>query len=170
VTGAERSLLSFLEVPVLVGDPQGRTVYVNPAFEVRFGRPAEAARGAQLAQLFEGGGREAVLGAVAAVIAEWRSVRFRLRERGLGFTAIASPILAGGENVGVVILLQEEVEGLERLFHVQRMLEAALEELAGTLEAAPPAPAALTGPLARAREWCRALRRELQGQRDLETA
>jgi PAS domain-containing protein len=27
------SLLDFIEAPVVVGDPDGRVVYVNPAFE-----------------------------------------------------------------------------------------------------------------------------------------
>ena len=44
MTGAEQSLLSFLDAPVIVGDPEGRAVYVNPAFQSRFGITAEAAR------------------------------------------------------------------------------------------------------------------------------
>ena len=42
---AERSLLSFLDAPVVVGDPDGRAVYVNPAFEARFGVAAEGVTG-----------------------------------------------------------------------------------------------------------------------------
>ncbi len=34
--GAEQSLLSFMDAPVVVGDPDGAAVYVNPAFEARF--------------------------------------------------------------------------------------------------------------------------------------
>ena len=30
------SLLTFLEAPVVVGDPEGRAIYVNPCFERRF--------------------------------------------------------------------------------------------------------------------------------------
>lgn len=164
MTGAERSLLSYLEVPVLVGDPQGRTVYLNPAFEERFELDAEACRGAPLAQLFQGGGREAVLGAVAAVLERWRSVRFPLRERGLAFTATASPIIAEGRNVGVVILLKEEVEGIERLFHLHRMLEAAVEELGSRLETS--GVDGLKPGFDRVHQWTEALRRELHGQRD----
>ncbi len=166
MTGAEPSLLAYLEVPVLVGDPQGRTVYVNPAFEQRFGLEGEAARGAPLAQLFEGGGREAVLSAVAGVLEEWQSVRFRLRERGTGFTATASPIIAGGQNVGVVILLKEEVEGMERLFHLHRMLGDAVEDLGRRAEVS--GAEDLKGSLESVRQWTEALRRELHGQRDPE--
>lgn len=30
---SQPSLLSFLDAPVVVGDPDGRAAYVNPAFE-----------------------------------------------------------------------------------------------------------------------------------------
>jgi PAS domain-containing protein len=59
------SLLSFLDAPVLVGDPEGRVIYVNPAFERRFCQDDESVQGAELVSLFEGGGREAILNAVA---------------------------------------------------------------------------------------------------------
>ena len=64
---SQPSLLSFLDTPVVVGDPDGRAAYVNPAFETRFSVSAEEVTGEPLANLFEGGVREAVLTAVAAV-------------------------------------------------------------------------------------------------------
>ena len=91
MTGVEQSLLSFLDAPVIVGDPDGRVVYANPAFESRFGITAEAARGRSLAELFEGGGREAVLHAVAEVYEYGESFRFRVRERGVGFASSLPP-------------------------------------------------------------------------------
>ena len=63
MNGADRSLLSFIDAPVVVGDPDGHAVYVNPAFESRFDIAADRALGRPLAELFEGGGREAVLAA-----------------------------------------------------------------------------------------------------------
>jgi PAS domain S-box-containing protein len=134
VTGVEQSLLSFLDAPVMVGDPDGRVVYANPAFESRFGITAEAARGRSLAELFEGGGREAVLHAVAEVYEYGESLRFRLRERGVGFSAVASPIVAEDARVGVVILLKEEVEGIERLLSLHREIQDPLDELSNCLE------------------------------------
>jgi PAS domain S-box-containing protein len=134
VTGAEQSLLSFLDAPVIVGDPEGSAVYVNPAFQSRFGITAEEARGRSLAELFEGGGREAVLHAVAEVCEHGESLRFRLRERGVGFAAVASPIVAKDARVGVVILLKEEVEGIERLLALHREIQDPIDELAHTLE------------------------------------
>jgi PAS domain S-box-containing protein len=134
VTGAERSLLSFVDTPILVGDPQGCAAYVNPAFEECFQVSREDVLGRSLAEIFEGGGREAVLRAVAEVCKLGESVRFRMRERGVGFAAAASPIQAGDENVGVVILLKEEVEGVERLIALHREIQDPLDELGGTLE------------------------------------
>lgn len=132
---AERSLLSYLDAPVVVGDPEGRAVYANPAFEKRFGRPGARALGRPLAELFEGGGREAVLRAVASVCDGGASVRFRVRERGVGFAAVASPIVAEDARVGVVILLKEEIEGVERLLALHRDVQDPLDDLALALDA-----------------------------------
>jgi PAS domain S-box-containing protein len=134
VTGVEQSLLSFLDAPVVVGDPEGSAVYVNPAFQSRFGITAEAARGRSLAELFEGGGREAVLHAVAEVCEYGESLRFRVRENGVGFAAVASPIVAEDARVGVVILLKEEVEGIERLLSLHREIQDPIDELSHSLE------------------------------------
>ncbi len=130
----ERSLLSFLDAPVVVGDPEGRAVYVNPAFEARFGVASDGAAGQPLAELFSGGGREAVLRAVALVCERGESVRFPVRERGAGFSAVVSPIVAEEARVGVVILLREEMEGVERLLAIQREIADPLDELDATLQ------------------------------------
>jgi PAS fold len=131
---AERTLLSYLDAPVVIGDPDGCAVYVNPAFEARFERAVGRVPGAPLAELFEGGAREAVLGAVVVACTQGESVRFRLREGAAGFSAVASPIEAQGEQVGVVILLKEEVEGLERVLALHREMERPLDELGHALQ------------------------------------
>ena len=132
--GAERTLLSYLDAPVVIGDPDGCAVYANPAFELRFERAVGRVPGAPLAELFEGGAREAVLRAVVVAGTEGESVRFRLREGAQGFSAVASPIESGGESVGVVILLKEEVEGLERVLALHRTMEQPMDELEQVLE------------------------------------
>ena len=132
--GAERTLLSFLDAPVVIGDPDGCAVYANPAFELRFERAVGRVPGAQLAELFEGGAREAVLRAVVVACTQGESVRFRLREGSVGFSAVASPIEAQGEQVGVVILLKEEVEGLERVLALHREMERPLDELSQAIQ------------------------------------
>lgn len=132
--GADRSLLSYLDAPVVIGDPEGRLVFVNPAFAARFGMSGDDVRGRLLAELFEGGAREAVLRAVAAVCEYGESVRFRMREQNVGFAALASPIVADGARVGVVILFKEEVEGGERLMALHREMRDALDQLSRGLE------------------------------------
>jgi PAS domain-containing protein len=94
------SLLSFLEAPVLVGDPDGRAAYVNPAFEARFGVTAEGVTGQPLAVLFDGGLREAMLRAVAEACERGTTARFHLRHAGVGYAAVASPIVAEDARVG----------------------------------------------------------------------
>jgi len=135
VIGAEQSLLSFLDAPVVVGDPDGTAVYVNPAFEARFDVTSASTQGLPLSELFEGGGREAVLRAVAQVLSHGDSVRFRVRERAVGFAAVASPIVAQESRVGVVILLKEEMEGGERLMAIHREIADPVDELQGLLDA-----------------------------------
>ncbi|HEX2486535.1 MAG TPA: PAS domain-containing protein [Myxococcota bacterium] len=173
---AERSLLSFLDAPVVVGDPDGRAVYVNPAFEERFGQAADEVAGLPLAELFQGGGREAVLRAVAEVCERGESVRFPLRERGAGFQAVVSPITADEARVGAVILLKEEVEGVERLLALQREIADPLSELEATLQSLHEQTGGRRSPqhradledalraLARVRKWCDELGDTLAGR------
>lgn len=123
------SLLEFLDAPVIVGDPDGRAVYANPAFASRFGVDAGGPGRRHLGELFEGGGREAVLQALADVCASGRTLRFRVRARGAGYAALASPITAEGTAVGALILLTEETLGEERLLGLQREVHEPLDEL-----------------------------------------
>ena len=133
MNGAE-SLLSYLDAPIVVGDPEGRAVYVNPAFEERFPRGDDSAIGLPLAELFDGGAREAVLRGVMTACESRTTARFRLRAGDTGYSAVASPIDSGGQAVGVVILFKEELGEAERLLQLQRDFQSGLEELAGTLD------------------------------------
>jgi hypothetical protein len=109
------SLLSFLDAPVLVGDPEGRAAYVNPAFEARFGVSAEGVSGQALAALFDGGLREGMLRAVAEACERGTTARFQLRHAGVNYAAVASPIVAEDARVGVVVVLVESGATEERL-------------------------------------------------------
>lgn len=131
----DRSLVAFLDAPVVVGDPQGRAVYANPAFAERIAGGQEVGVGRPLAELFGGGGREAVLRAVARACGPGATARFRVREGGVGYAGVASPIVAEGERVGVVILLKEEVDGGERLLGLVREVTRPLDRLGGALDA-----------------------------------
>jgi hypothetical protein len=126
------SLLSFLDAPVLVGDPEGRVIYVNPAFERRFCQDDESVQGAELVSLFEGGGREAILNAVAEVCSGGQTARFRMREEERGYQGLCSPIEAPGEatndRVGVVILLVDEPAIDAKLQAVHREIQEPLAE------------------------------------------
>jgi PAS domain-containing protein len=128
------SLLTFLDAPVVVGDPDGRTAYVNPAFAARFGANADEAAGQPLSALFEGGVREAVLRAVVDCCEQGRSVRFRLRHGGVGYSAVASPITSENAPVGVVILLVESSAAEERLLALQREISEPVGELRRVLD------------------------------------
>ncbi len=128
------SLLSFIDAPVVVGDPEGCVVYLNPAFEARLGTSPKNALGMPLAELFAGGGREAILNAVALVCSEGASVRFQLIEGDTGFHALASPIEADADRVGVIILLTEEAAGGRRALRTYREIWDSLEEIGSCLD------------------------------------
>jgi len=160
---ATRSLMDFVDTPVLVGDPDGRAVYVNPCFERSF-------TGVPLASLFGGGAREAVLGAVARVCGGEPRARFRLREAGTGYLALASPVVVEGGRVGVIIVLTEETRGDESLLALRRDVMEPLDQIAGCLSALAEAARgereklhAATGmrALARMRQWVDQVGREL---------
>ena len=132
MTSGSRSLMDFVDAPMLVGDPEGLVVYVNPAFEREFGRSAAEVSGQPLAAVFEGGGREAILDAVARVCGGEVRVRFHLRESAKGFAALASPVEAEEGRVGVIVLLTTETSE-ERPMAFQRAVREPLDELASCL-------------------------------------
>ena len=133
---AGRSLLDFIQTPVLVGDPDGRTVYVNSAFETDFLTSADEVVGQSIANLFAGGGREAVLRAVSRVCGE-KSVadaeRFSVLVEDRGYKALASSVAAEGGRVGVILLLVRESAGEARMQSFGREILAPLDELAACL-------------------------------------
>jgi nitrogen-specific signal transduction histidine kinase len=136
VNAGTRSLLEFIQTPVMVGDPDGRVVYVNPAFEADFLVPFDEVSGLPVAHLFDGGGREAVLHAVARVCGNQSTAdaeRFSLIVDDRGYKAIASGVEAEGGNVGVILVLVRESAGEARMQRFRRELQAPLDELAGCL-------------------------------------
>lgn len=128
------SLMDFLDTPIVVGDPEGGVIYLNPAFEKAFSKPAAQVLGVPLAMLFEGGGREAVLGAVAEVCTRGESVKFKLKEGDAAYLGLASPIEADRDRVGVVILLTDEPAVDERLLAFQGEIGEPLDEVQQALD------------------------------------
>jgi PAS domain-containing protein len=109
------SLLAHLQAPILVGDPDGRIVYANPAFRSRFCIEGDDPVGQPLAMVFGGGAREVVLTATARVLQRGQSARLQIREGGFGYAGLASPIEAEDDRVGVVMVLLEEQTSEEQL-------------------------------------------------------
>jgi PAS domain-containing protein len=129
VGAANLSLLSFLDAPVLVGDPEGRAAYVNPAFESRFGVSAEGVSGQPLAALFDGGLREGMLRAVAEACERGTTARFQLHHAGVSYAAVASPIVAEDARVGVVVVMVESGATEERLRALGSRVHQSCQEL-----------------------------------------
>jgi hypothetical protein len=128
------SLLEFLDSPLVVGDPEGRVIYANRAFQRSFCESGEQPLGGDLAALFAGGGREAILKAVAEVCESGEPVHFRLRENEHPYLAVASPIEVDRNPVGVLILFTDEPVVNERLLTFHRVIQEPLEEIQDCLE------------------------------------
>ncbi len=128
------SLLTFLEAAVLVSDPEGRAVYANPAFGRCFEVAADQIAGESLTSIFEGGAREAVLGAVARACTETGRIRFFVRHGQVGYSATASPIESDGKSVGVLLLFDEELASKETILGLHRRLRSVVGELTDSLE------------------------------------
>ena len=111
----EISLLGHLDTPILVGDPEGRVVYANPSFRKRFCPTGEDPTGNALASVFGGGARESVLKLTAEVLQRGQTGRIQIREAGIGYVGLASPIEAEDDRVGVVMVMLEEQSNEDHL-------------------------------------------------------
>jgi len=111
----EISLLAHLDTPILVGDPEGHVVYANPSFRKRFCASGGDPTGEALANVFGGGAREAVLMVTAEVLQRGQAARLQIREGGIGYTGLASPIEAEDDRVGVVMVMLEEQSNEDQL-------------------------------------------------------
>lgn len=173
----EISLLGHLDTPILVGDPEGHVVYANPSFRKRFCAGGGDPTGEALASLFGGGAREAVLKVTAEVLQRGQASRLQIREGGVGYVGLASPIEAEDDRVGVVMVMLEEqsnedhLSGLaeelsepigDALRGVARVLEAPGSSLNGDQQAA--LERSLHG-LETAQKWLRELQHAIRGGR-----
>ncbi|MFO0691439.1 MAG: PAS domain-containing protein [Myxococcota bacterium] len=111
----EISLLGHLDTPILVGDPEGHVVYANPSFRRRFCAGGDDPTGQSLATVFGGGSREVVLKVTAEVLRRGQAARLQIREGGVGYTGLASPIEAEDDRVGVVMVMLEEQSNEDHL-------------------------------------------------------
>lgn len=128
------SLISFLAAPVLVVDPEGHIIYANPAFASQFASTDAPLQGEDLATVFAGESREAVLVAVAAVCASGSEERFQLVEGGQAYRALASPIESSDSRVGVMVLLIDEPHTEERLLGFHGQILERIDEVMAVLE------------------------------------
>jgi hypothetical protein len=96
--------------------------------------------------VFGGGAREVVLSVTATVLERGEAARLQIREAGIGYTGLASPIEAEDNRVGVIMVLLAEESREDHL-------SILLDEISGPLSASLKGFEALTQPvLARVNE------------------
>lgn len=168
----EISLLGHLDTPILVGDPEGHVVYANKSFRRRFCGDGNDPTGQSIAAVFDGGAREVVLKVTAEVLQRGQAVRLQIREGGIGYAGLASPIEAADDRVGVVMVMLEEqsnedhLTGLaeeitEPIGQAQRALARGLE-VAGSGDPRPAIEQGLQA-LDTAQKWLRELQVAIRG-------
>lgn len=131
----EISLLGFVATPILVGDPDGCIVYANPAFRKCFSVLDDELMGMPLAMVFGGGAREVVLTVTASVLDRGEAARIQIREAGIGYTGLASPIEAEDDRVGVIMVLLEEESNEDHLSVMVDEVSVPLAESMKSLQA-----------------------------------
>jgi hypothetical protein len=110
---------------------------VNPAFETDFLVVADEVVGEPLANPFEGGGREALLRAVAQVCepSGKQTTRFALMAGARAYRVLVSAVEAEAGRVGVVLLLVHESPRESRLQAFRREVLSTLDEISEVFEA-----------------------------------
>lgn len=124
----EISLLGHLDTPILVGDPEGHVVYANPCFRRRFCGDGGDPTAQSIANVFGGGAREAVLKVMADVLERGRAARLQIREGGVGYVGLASPIEAQDDRVGVVMVMLEEQSNEDHLSGLAEEIAEPIQE------------------------------------------
>jgi len=101
-----KTVLTYLETPIIIGDTNNKLIYLNPAGEEMFQRKVMELVGKELKELFSSDNWEKVLAAVAQVKKQSGPFRIGIEEGSRYFKTSISPIIGDdGGFIGYVISL-----------------------------------------------------------------
>ncbi len=101
-----KTVLTYLETPIIIGDTNNKLIYLNPAGEEMFQRKVMELVGKELKELFSSDNWEKVLAAVTQVRKQRGSFRIGIEEGSRYFKTSISPIIGDdGGFIGYVISL-----------------------------------------------------------------
>jgi signal transduction histidine kinase len=105
-----RTVLAFLDEPVLITDPKGVLVYLNPRGEVDFGIEMRLAVGRSINEVLPDGIAKSLIKGLGRMEKNSAALRFSITESTQKYSAHLSPILKEQKLTGVVIFLRPELD------------------------------------------------------------
>ena|GEM_PF-1488603 len=124
-----KTALAYLDEPVLITDPSGILIYLNPEAEERFGLELRFSVGRDLSEILPGAIAENLHKGIKQVKRTQKSLKFFIMESNPRYQAHLNPILEKGKLSGVIIFLcsESEQELIQRLN--QSLFENLLDEV-----------------------------------------
>ena len=107
-----KTILTYLDTPIIIGDANNKLIYLNPAGEEMFQRKVMELVGKEVKELFSGDSWEDILETIAQVRKQNHPSRISVEEGSRNFRASISPIVGDEEGfIGYVINLLDIAEG-----------------------------------------------------------
>lgn len=131
--GKTRTALAYLDEPVMITDPKGVLVYLNPRGEVDFGIEMKLAVGRSIKEILPGGLAASLIKGLGRMEKNAATLRFPITEDAQKYSAHLSPILNEQKLTGVLIFLCPELdqETIARLN--QSLFSTLVDEIFGPL-------------------------------------
>ncbi|UCD84203.1 MAG: PAS domain-containing protein [Deltaproteobacteria bacterium] len=107
-----KTILTYLDTPIIIGDANNKLIYLNPAGEEVFQRKVMELVGKEVRELFSGDSWEGILETITQVRKQNRPSRISVEAGSRNFRASISPIIGDEEGfIGYVINLLDIAEG-----------------------------------------------------------
>jgi len=105
-----RTVLAYLDEPVLITDPKGVLVYLNPRGEVDFGIEMRLAIGRSINEVLPDGIARSLIKGLGRMEKNSAALRFSITDSAQKYSAHLNPILKEQRLTGVVIFLCPELD------------------------------------------------------------
>ena len=105
-----RTVLAYLDEPVLITDPKGVLVYLNPRGEVDFGIEMRIAIGRSINEVLPDAIAKSLLQGLGRMEKNSAALRFPITESAQKYSAHLNPILKEQRLTGVIIFLRPELD------------------------------------------------------------
>jgi len=127
--GKTSTALAYFDEPVMISDPDGILVYLNPRGEESLGLDLNACIGRHLNELLPGALAQSLAEGFERLKKTNKSLRLPIVEKGYQYLAHLNPIIKDEKLTGVIICLspERELEMIQRLN--QSLLQSLIDEI-----------------------------------------